>query len=496
MRQMILLCTLFFFYQTCFCQPHHRVVDLSAKNSYLQFNNLQSLEIDATVTVGIWAYHEDWKHISKAAVMSSLEFGGFELGVLNHELYAAVMREGYRYTFFSTSSMLPGWHHLAFSYDGQSLKLFVDGKMKSEANYDEKMPIVYPENPLSLLIGAELGNDGQPTKGSFFSGQIDQLLLYDQIINDAMLLEWYRHGRVADESPILCVSFDQNEDYCNSSKNPFASSGAVEYVSVWVFPWEYQVFWGAIGWVLALFFPLTLWKRTVDERLSWWPWIFSAAVFLLAVVKLVLTFDWWSVLDWRYHMFLGYLAVVVWVRQVLVLPSKHKKLVKGSLIILIVAGVVSLVINTSLLIYIWGGSILVLSGLLVLQLVESVELLKKWLLLAALVVLDLGWLAGLFWTPSQDYMTPFASVPALLLINWVLLKFDKPVEEKIFFSQREQEVASLIAEGLSDREIAERLFVSYHTIRTHVKNIYKKLEVSSRLDAIKAIKALPESDTR
>ena len=51
---------------------------------------------------------------------------------------------------------------------------------------------------------------------------------------------------------------------------------------------------------------------------------------------------------------------------------------------------------------------------------------------------------------------------------------------------REIEVLSLVARGLSNREIAERLVVSEHTVHRHVANIYAKLGVSSRAAAVAA----------
>lgn len=51
-------------------------------------------------------------------------------------------------------------------------------------------------------------------------------------------------------------------------------------------------------------------------------------------------------------------------------------------------------------------------------------------------------------------------------------------------SQRETEVIQLIAEGLTGREIAERLFLSHHTISTHRKNILKKLHVNSTSELV------------
>jgi DNA-binding CsgD family transcriptional regulator len=46
---------------------------------------------------------------------------------------------------------------------------------------------------------------------------------------------------------------------------------------------------------------------------------------------------------------------------------------------------------------------------------------------------------------------------------------------------REQEVAVLVVEGLADREIAERLCLSHHTVTQYVKRIYRKIEVDSRV---------------
>lgn len=57
--------------------------------------------------------------------------------------------------------------------------------------------------------------------------------------------------------------------------------------------------------------------------------------------------------------------------------------------------------------------------------------------------------------------------------------------EEYDLTQREAEILSLMREGLTKKEIAERLFLSYYTIDTHVKNIYAKLHVHSRTEAVR-----------
>lgn len=51
-------------------------------------------------------------------------------------------------------------------------------------------------------------------------------------------------------------------------------------------------------------------------------------------------------------------------------------------------------------------------------------------------------------------------------------------------TEREKDVLQLLVDGISKKQIADKLFVSFHTIDTHLRNIYAKLQVHSRSGAI------------
>jgi LuxR family maltose regulon positive regulatory protein len=63
---------------------------------------------------------------------------------------------------------------------------------------------------------------------------------------------------------------------------------------------------------------------------------------------------------------------------------------------------------------------------------------------------------------------------------------DIPVEQLLIepLSERELEVVARLAEGLTYREIAQVLFVSLNTVKTHLKSIYGKLGVHDRREAV------------
>lgn len=62
--------------------------------------------------------------------------------------------------------------------------------------------------------------------------------------------------------------------------------------------------------------------------------------------------------------------------------------------------------------------------------------------------------------------------------------------EEYGLSKREIEVFTFLTSGLSNEEIAEKMFVSKNTIKTHIKNIYAKLDVKNRIQAVKKLNTI------
>lgn len=68
----------------------------------------------------------------------------------------------------------------------------------------------------------------------------------------------------------------------------------------------------------------------------------------------------------------------------------------------------------------------------------------------------------------------------------VVASFQKPVlkSKSEILSDRENEILDLLATGLRLKEIADELHISINTVRTHIRHIYEKLQVQSRVEAL------------
>lgn len=134
----------------------------------------------------------------------------------------------------------------------------------------------------------------------------------------------------------------------------------------------------------------------------------------------------------------------------------------------------------------------------------------------ALLLVILRWLE-LKVVIMDHYMQIYLGLIAILFTGlgiWIAAKLTRPkvktvIEEKTVYireevpfqqnekelanlniSKRELEVLELMAEGLSNLEIAEKLFLSLSTIKTHSSSLFEKLDVKRRTQAVEKARSL------
>jgi DNA-binding CsgD family transcriptional regulator len=102
--------------------------------------------------------------------------------------------------------------------------------------------------------------------------------------------------------------------------------------------------------------------------------------------------------------------------------------------------------------------------------------------IVALIFTTVGVILGLRWTK--------------VVVKEVRVRHDGPFVlnrqelEELGITQREHEILGLIAQGLSNKEIGEKLFVSENTVKSHSSRLFEKMDVNRRVNAIQKARDL------
>ena len=104
---------------------------------------------------------------------------------------------------------------------------------------------------------------------------------------------------------------------------------------------------------------------------------------------------------------------------------------------------------------------------------------------------------------GRNLIEPISSIPIRKLVDRVEEKIGNvstpPEEFQVPLTAREIEVLTLVAEGLSNREVSERLYLSLDTVKGHNRKIFGKLGVKNRTQAVNkaiSLKIIPPSTSK
>lgn len=132
-----------------------------------------------------------------------------------------------------------------------------------------------------------------------------------------------------------------------------------------------------------------------------------------------------------------------------------------------------------------GGALIVILKLIEFRFLVVEHSLEIYGALIALLFAALGIWLGLKLTRKQIVVkeVPVAQPAAPFTVNEAQLK-------QLGITKRELEILELIAHGMSNREIAEKLFVSENTVKTHSSRLFDKLSAKRRTQAVQIAKEI------
>ena len=145
-----------------------------------------------------------------------------------------------------------------------------------------------------------------------------------------------------------------------------------------------------------------------------------------------------------------------------------------------------------------------ISGITVIEMIRNKQ--REMKIIALSSYSEKSYVSGAMAAGADGYMLKAISITALVDFLRAFMHGENPVspylldlavpspekngeQEKVNITAREHQILKLIAEGKSNKQIANDIFLSIETVKTHVRKIFKKLEVNNRTEAVAAARA-------
>lgn len=496
--------------------------------NYIDFGPGDILKPKEALTLELWAWCEDWDIDAHPTIAGNTNSAGYNLQFDNGNITAWVWMGEYSIPRYSLKNLSSGWHHLAVTADSAGARLYVDGEKVNEIRNHIPNSITQPDSTVHFMIGVESQSDGQPAKSSktYFKGAIDEVKVWNRVLSAIEL----RSAPETNQGLVAHYDFEDGSGEVKSTVaggppgvgyfNPESTKGVESRLS----ESNYLFFRGVnVEWINVTLFILLLlgiglaaYRNFKEKRFR---------RFLLVFASLMALLGWISDYSAHYEWIVGegitifgrpgqaaaiYLVGLLVIHLFFFLNYRgiDWRWRPGAAAIIGLLGVFTLFVTllgadeVQYLILVAGG--IHVAGLLFLFPVEKLPNNRRLITMIAFIgslqliiytIAEWGMDVPILKTPNGNLST-FLCWSILLLV--IVFRFQPPPEEKKvlnldrlqdLLSKREFDVYELLLEGCTDQEIADRLFISINTVKTHLKKIYSKLEVRNRTEAVAAVKA-------
>lgn len=521
-------------------QPNY-AIEFSGDYDYANLKSDASIKPTQQLTLELFAWQANWSDERYTPTLAgNTQHKGYAIAIDLGKLYGCIQ---FNYPtpphnlYYNLDLLTPGWHHFAITYDGQISRLLVDGEVVVMMSNEKPTPIGQPDSSVTFMIGAETRYNGEPYMhlSYFFKGRIDDLNIWD-IAKTPQQIRQQLLSKPNLDDPHLCASFDfdsvAHQMLFDKSKHQVHATliGGPSLlpsnapVTNWLLPWlnkwplikGYQIvclllMLCGLGWLVWKLIQLDLINR-----------IWLVAFALLAILNSLTGYfalyesfvtsefvPFWNL----HHMYCVYfLSTACLLRFLWVIANTNGLLTLkyGAWVQLVPFIPIAFAINAlAVSVAISRYMIIVMSVVLIMAVFYTAFLQRayaKYILIGGIGLLlgtsyfaiaAFGLIGNVVKTPNELFTfliiecLGFGAV-AIYTPDYKGQEVDDNAYEQELFTQptiqmllskREWEVYSLLLLGHTDKEIADQLFVSLNTVKTHIKKIYQKLGVRNRMEA-------------
>jgi DNA-binding CsgD family transcriptional regulator len=523
-------------------QTTNHCVEFDGEYAYLKLRSDNAIKPTNQLTLELFAWEDDWTAEEYTPTLAgNTQHAGYAIAIFLGKLYGCVLFDSTlqpHNLYYNLSLLTPGWHHFALTYDGISSRLLVDGEVVAMLSNDKPTPIAQPDSSILFMVGAETRYNGEPYMhpAFFFKGRIDDMRIW----NIAKTPEQIRNGFLVNqepETPNLMASFTfdtlvkqtlfdvgkfgvhaqlMSGTRLVPSNSPrtnwlFASFTQLKGVRLYQ---TILLLLIVLGLLILVYYLSTLGLKgrlwlvgflvlsvlnamaghwalyeliVPDTFVPFWNLKVLYAVYLLSISCLLqflmLTFQHTHLFTLKRKevvQFIPFIPAALAINA-LAVPVVFSKFVIVLISLLVLGAILFYAhVQSAYSVYLYAGAIAIFIGsiLFILPLIGVIGNIVKtpndFFTLRLIELIAFGLLAIKVRLPAVSESVIPVSISDSMI--------DAPQIQSLL-SKREWEVYQLLVIGNTDKEIADQLFISLNTVKTHIKKIYQKLDVRNRMEA-------------